>query len=61
MQQAAETMQSAAQQLAAATANGVAVDVKVQGGAQATLSRGTATVYSGDSYSKAINEALMGY
>ena len=60
MQRAAETMQSAAQQLAAATANGVAVDVNVQGNAQATLRRGNGSVYSGASYAQQIASEMMG-
>ena len=55
--EAAQTMQAAAQLMA----KGVAVDVNVQGNAQATLSRGTATIYSGSSYANAIADATAGY
>ena len=60
MQRAAELMQSAAQQMAAATANGVAVDVNVQGNAQATLRGGNGNVYSGASYAQTINNVMLG-
>ena len=46
--------------MAAATANGVSVDVNVQGNAQATLRGGNGNVYSGASYAQTINNVMLG-
>ena len=60
MQQAARTMLDAAQQVAAAIpAGGIAVDVNVTGNAQASITRGKGSVYSGVSYAQGVAEEMM--
>ncbi len=53
--EAAQTMQAAAQLMA----KGMAVDVTVQGNAQATLTRGNGNVYSGASYARNLAAEYM--
>ena len=53
--EAAQTMQAAAQLMA----KGMAVDVTVQGNAQATLTRGNGNVYSGVSYARNLAAEYM--
>ena len=53
--EAAQTMQAAAQLMA----KGMAVDVTVQGKAQATLTRGNGNVYSGVSYARNLAAEYM--
>lgn len=55
--EAAQTMQAAAQLMA----KGMAVDVNVQGNAQATLTRGNGNVYSGASYARNLATEYMEY
>lgn len=54
IRQSALTMQAASQYISSAMAGGVAVDVRVQGNAQATLRRGQGSVYSGTSFAQGI-------